>query len=395
MNQYLSDDDYLFGIFKNYDNTVQTKTLFSRYEEYYLYLGLNRSITNPLNLFNYAKIYIRADTKKTDIRRNYQKIMEFYANATSLLIGIFRVLIFVFRIINNFYAENSITRRIFFLKEFENKNNFDIFKKRKQIKEIISLSDSISIDYSISEINSFDSNLKDFSFGKNGYNNNFDQKTYDNKSEKYIEMKNNFKNNSFSFSRDINDSALKNIQNNQMKIKLNSPFKSEKETIKGNSERTLIKNLNLEKNEDKILEDKQNPKIEYYFNVLEIIISSFCKCCMSKNLKMKYNINNISNSILYNKLDIASYIRNMILIDIFNEIILDEGKKDIINFLSRPILSIQKGKEYAFRDFNVNYLENDFNFFYRGVNDLIHKSNKTGREKKLISIINKNLKELE
>ena len=74
MNQYLSDDDYLFGIFKNYDNTVQTKTLFSRYEEYYLYLGLNRSITNPPNIYNYAKIYVRADTKKTDIRRNYHKI---------------------------------------------------------------------------------------------------------------------------------------------------------------------------------------------------------------------------------------------------------------------------------------------------------------------------------
>ena len=92
MNQYLSDDDYLFGIIKNFDNNVKRESLFSRYEEYFLYLGLNRSITNPPNLYNYAKVYVRADTKKTDIRRSYQKLMEFYANTTSLLIGIFRVL---------------------------------------------------------------------------------------------------------------------------------------------------------------------------------------------------------------------------------------------------------------------------------------------------------------
>ena len=114
MNQYLMDDDHLLGVFKDYSENIIKKTLFSRYEEYYLYLGLNRSITNPPNSYDYAKIYIRADTKKTDIRRNYQKLMEFYANATSLLIGIFRVLVIVFNFIDGFYAENSITKKYFF-----------------------------------------------------------------------------------------------------------------------------------------------------------------------------------------------------------------------------------------------------------------------------------------
>ena len=40
------------------------KTLFSRYEEYSLYLGLERESTRPLNYINYAKIYVRADIKK-------------------------------------------------------------------------------------------------------------------------------------------------------------------------------------------------------------------------------------------------------------------------------------------------------------------------------------------
>ena len=42
--------------------------------------------------------------------------MEFYANATSLLIGIFRVLVIIFNFIDGFYAENSITKKIFFFK---------------------------------------------------------------------------------------------------------------------------------------------------------------------------------------------------------------------------------------------------------------------------------------
>ena len=43
------------------------KTLFSRYDEYSLYIGLDREKNKPLNKEYYAKLYMRADTKKTDI----------------------------------------------------------------------------------------------------------------------------------------------------------------------------------------------------------------------------------------------------------------------------------------------------------------------------------------
>ena len=95
MNQYLYDDDYLFWVFSD-ESPTGLKTLFSRYEEYSLYLGSNRGITNPPNRANYAKIYMRADTKKTDIKRRYQKIMEFYADASSLLIGIYEILLIIY-----------------------------------------------------------------------------------------------------------------------------------------------------------------------------------------------------------------------------------------------------------------------------------------------------------
>ena len=120
MYQYLlDDDDVLFGLFRKKDYSF-VRTLYSRYEEYSLYLGLNRSKTRPPDYKNYAKVYMRADTKKTDIKRTYQNIMEFYADVSSLLLGILRVLFIIFGFINNFYAN------ILFLKEYSFLKNFKI-----------------------------------------------------------------------------------------------------------------------------------------------------------------------------------------------------------------------------------------------------------------------------
>ena len=383
MNQYIMDDDHMLGVFKDYKQNIIKKTLFSRYEEYFLYLGLNKSLTNPPNIQNYAKIYIRADTKKTDIRRNYQKLMEFYANATSLLIGIFRVLVIVFNFIDGFYAENLLTKKIFFLKDFEDNNHFDIFKKSKQIKELISLTD-LSEDET-SELNSFETNLKDFRIFNNQFNN-LDSKTYNNKNQKYVEMKNRIKINSFSFLRDKNDSEMKGIKSIISRNSSDLPSKNEKDEVKNNNVQSkIIKNENFE--------DTKNQHLEYTFNVFEIIISSFCKCFISKKLAIKKKIKDKSNEIIYTKLDINTYIKNMIFIDIINETILTKNKRDIINLMARPILSTNKEEKYELSKFYEFYTENDFNKFYEKISELMQKTDKKEKEKNLINLVNKNLKE--
>ena len=87
----------------------------------------------------------------------------------------------------------------------------------------------------------------------------------------------------------------------------------------------------------------------------------------------------------------------MILIDIINQTILDDKTKDIINFLSRPILSLEnhnldnsEGKDI----FYEGYKERDFEKFYEGFLEFIKKPNKENKEKKLISLSKKQLKEL-
>ena len=92
MNQYLYDDDSMLAVFEEEGEPNQIETLFSRYEEYALYMGKEFNENNT----EYAKVFLRADTKRTIIKRTYQKVTEFYANASSLLIALYEILIIIF-----------------------------------------------------------------------------------------------------------------------------------------------------------------------------------------------------------------------------------------------------------------------------------------------------------
>ena len=101
MNQYLYDDNYLIWNFGD-DAVPSVRTLFSRYEEYALHQGMDRYIKKPPDYLNYARIYIRADTRRTEVKRKYQKLMEFYADISSIMISIYRILII------RLYSSNGI-----------------------------------------------------------------------------------------------------------------------------------------------------------------------------------------------------------------------------------------------------------------------------------------------
>ena len=45
--------------------------------------------------------------------------MEFYADASSLLIALYEILIIIFNYINNFWAEQTLSKQIFFFKDLE------------------------------------------------------------------------------------------------------------------------------------------------------------------------------------------------------------------------------------------------------------------------------------
>ena len=342
MNQYLYDDDELITVFDDEQKPKQTKTLFSRYEEYSLYLGLDRENNKPLiSIEDYAKMYLRADTKKTEIKRTYQKLTEFYADASSLLIALYDFISVTLSIISNFYAEQAVIRKLFLFKEMDNKY-FHFSKKSEKIQELVSLTNEV-INIDLPE--STRRRLM--------------------RSKSFLYTRNNYKN-----SRNFSIISMKNTE---------TIDKEDQE----NKIRDEIKN--------NLLKQKT---IKFSFNILEVIISLLFPYCLRGNLKLKIDVSEKANNLLNQKLNVILYVRNMILLDILNHTIIDDKKRDILNFLSRPIIASNKNKYEKQDKFYENLFENDFDKFYNCVYELSRKANKNDNEKRLINLSKQHLKEL-
>ena len=342
MNQYLYDDDELITVFDDEQKPKQTKTLFSRYEEYSLYLGLDRENNKPLiSVEDYAKMYLRADTKKTEIKRTYQKLTEFYADASSLLIALYDFISVTLSIISNFYAEQAVIRKLFLFKEMDNKY-FHFSKKSEKIHELVSLTNEV-INIDLPE-----STRKRLM-----------------RSKSFLYTRNNYKN-----SRNFSIISMKNME---------TIDKEDQE----NKIRDEIKN--------NLLKQKT---IKFSFNIFEVIISLLFPYCLRGNLKLKIDVSEKANNLLNQKLNVILYVRNMILLDILNHTIIDDKKRDILNFLSRPIIASNKNKYEKQDKFYENLFENDFDKFYNCVYELSRKANKNDNEKRLINLSKQHLKEL-
>ena len=415
MNQYLFDDDFMFAVFSGDEKPKQIETLFSRYEEYALYMGLDY---NPNNL-EYAKVFIRADTKKTIIKRTYQKLTEFYADASSLLIALYEILIIIFSYINNFYAEQSITKRLFFYKELGLKN-FNFQKRYKQIFELVSLTgetntknmETIQFDL---DIKNFTTNPKKNNTPKNirknklileksrgsTLNYEFKENTNSEKNENPNKKRNKVLSIDEIDKGENNDKISQNMNSmiklNNLRKKINKKnlilidLEEEKSAESKRKENTKIKKI---EDNTKIKENLNKEKeIDYSFNVFEIFCVTFCSKCLKGKLKLKNESNNKANELLYYKLDIHLYLRNMFLFDIINQTIIDGKKKDIINFLSRPLISIHKKEKEEDEIFYKDYEESEFDKVYEGIVELVQKSEKEKKEEKLIRLANQNFKE--
>jgi hypothetical protein len=137
---------------------------------------------------------------------------------------------------------------------------------------------------------------------------------------------------------------------------------------------------------------KKKLKVENDFNIFEIIITQIFKCCMTKSMRLKNDANEAANELLFKKMDINAYVRNMILFDVINRTMFDGNTKPIFNFLSRPVINVNKKTKGEFDDFYKNYRERDFNKYYDRIQEMVHKPKKEEREEKLVSISNEQLK---
>jgi hypothetical protein len=423
MNQYLYDDNYLIWVFGDDDDARYIKTLFSRYEEYSLYQGTTRA-KGSSDYTNYAKVYIRADTKRTDVKRKYQKVMEFYADASSLLIALYDVLIIIFNYINQFWAEQNLSKIIFFFKDLE-ESGLNVKKRGAQIQELLDITGAAASPSKTSQKNS----SKELLIYRNDNSKNLkkkDSKDIDSLQEevqiynakkgknpdkrekenektkptgKKSKAKNKGRNNENDYYDDYSDNyekASSNYKGRESKSSFNIKYNMNMKNSNKYKYNSKYDDYNESRTEysNEGEEDFRPEKVEYDFNICEVLGSTVCRCCQSKELKVKYNLNQKANSILFSKLDIVLYVRNMILLDIMNKTFLGTGIKDVINFLSRPIISLKGKEKNELQIFYNKYKPSDFDKFYNEIGELAQKSDKRNEEKLLISLTNQHLKNL-
>ena len=326
---------------------------FSRVEDYFLYKGLNRTLKESYESENYAKLYIRVDNKKIVIKRKYQDFMEFYADNSSLLITILDILCIIFSFYDQLRANHSISKKLFFYEGIEH-NQFEELKKIRD-----TLNSTKEKDMRI--YNSKKENVK------MGYEN-----------------------------RDIQNSQAhskrKILNNNYIQEETESDFTS----------------VNDEKKEKKLIKYTS-------YSMYEMIIETLPSFCKKKKFKYKESLIRQSHSILDSKLDIFLYIRNMLLFDSINQLYLEN--KSIINFLSRPIIYLNKDEEkenkkekereeeeikeikedkkeeeIVEKEFYKYSYKLDSEDLFKRIQKLAKKPDKTDIEKKIIYFLKKKLK---
>ena len=423
MNQYFTTDDNLMYIYG--DLTPEIMPLYSRYEEYSLYQGLNRKTNRFPNFDYFSKVYLRADLKKTIIKRKYQRLMEFYSSCHCLLNAIYKLLGILLNYINNFYGFHALSKFIFFFKELDDENNFNINKKSNMIKEVLSIinskgnildnkkskkkdkekQDILSINKreeedledikDIQEVNLYNNNKKKV---QNKNSRNSPTKTMTFLTKETLEKEENTK-------KDNNDDENNNnyYRGKTQKYKLDQKRKKNNIRIRfnfrNNNENNLYSSEKMGTNNDKDSIGSNNTKkiddnghINNTYNIFELFITQFFGSCLLNNLNIKNNAINKAKKILFKKLDVIKYIRNMILFERINQTNINDNEKILMNFFSRPIISVYtKEEKNEFEQFYENYEDKDFDNYYEQIIELANKSKKEEKDIKLLSISNEHL----
>ena len=425
MNQYLFNDDKIFSVFNEDNSNPERYISFSRFEQY---------LINKDNPNNYAKICLKADNRKTYIKRKYQKFIEFYADISSIFVSVFSLLMIIVNFFNSFLAEFSLSKKIFLFKDVYNKN-IDFKKKVLKIQQLISLTNQYTPNnIEVESEQKIENNTNSKDNNSNNKNNNIDLEIDDleifrikneilsnfYKSESQSNKENTEKDFRFKKNHKINLSKKNNVNNINKNISFNSRCKLNSQEIHKNlilkkdlktydisyslgynnafngKEPNISSDRSSETKREISKSSHKKSKLIYNFNLYEIIKISFFKCCISKDLKLKNNLNLKANKLLYNKLDIVVYIRTMFLLDIIYHIILDSDRKYIANFISRPIISDDKeiNENCFFQKFYKEYAETEFIKSTLGIYKLNRIKNKKNSEQKLIALCNKQLKDI-
>ena len=348
--------------------------------------------------------------------------MEFYASISCLLTAIYKILSLFLNKIDNFYGFHSLSKFIFFFKELEDKNTFNISKKTNMIKEINAITNSSinldtesnykrnkkiknaltkgkekesqkdlvidNVDEDIKEINLYDI-VKKKEENKNSRNNPIKTLTFFTRDTLEEKEENNEKDNNYYKNDNKKDKLFLNKKKINSRLRVNIVSSN---NILYSSEKRVTNNDKADNDSSNSKKSKNAEKINNSINIFELVITQCFKCLMTNNMKIKNNAVNKAKKILFKNLDVITYIRNNILNNRINQILLDDKEKILMNFLSRPIISIESEEKNELEKFYEHYEDRDFDKYYEEIVEVANKSKKEEKDRKLLSISNKHIK---
>ena len=350
--QHFSTDNNL--IFNDYKKSVYGG--YSRYEDYSLYFGPERFADKVPNYSTFGTIYIRADKSERIISRQYQKLTEFVATCSSLISQILIWMYVCLTTINHFYANQSLIKKIFQLKDDKEKlnrflnNEKEIEKEFEKKNSIIELKNQNSLKKSKFElINLKNDSILSPNFSSVKLNNN-------NNDLVYVQSKFN-KNNNLKFRNSISSEISI--------INLRKTFKNEKITIKN-----------------------------FSLNIFEIFLYKIFPCFHNiycKKIKFNYLMYKKARKRLNFQMDVLTYLKNSQLIELLNYIILEPYQSILIKFISKPSVSLVNKIDIFEKIMNKNNFEisnKEFENFEKGFRFLCEKKEKNNLEKRLLNLVN-------
>ena len=351
--EFVSDKNYLINNFH-----INYFAAFSMFSSFSLYKGKDRFLKKPDDYDKLAKFFLRADTGRNVIIRKYMKFTEFLANVSSLIAGIYYILFAFMGRVNKFYSKEKIMTKLF---NFKDDKNTIFIKKLKQ-----NLPDDNNINNMSKLFPQTPQQLKSSSNNNNLKINKLSLKlnNYTNKesftTEELINNNNNF----------LISNYLSNIpfrDNNKKNMIFQSSFSS----------------VNIQE------------KIHFKLNFCEIMILLFCPFLSFKKLNYKNSLYKKGEKKLYLSTDILSYIKKMQIFDILLYILLEPSQIEMVNFLSKPIISnkmenniISNSIKINFNDVDHNNTEKEVNDFCKGYKKVKSSIKKTAIDQKLLNIVN-------
>ena len=350
--QHFSTDNNL--IFNDYKKSVYGG--YSRYEDYSLYFGPERFADKVPNYSTFGTIYIRADKSERIISRQYQKLTEFVATCSSLISQILIWMYVCLTTINHFYANQSLIKKIFQLKDDKEKlnrflnNEKEIEKEFEKKNSIIELKNQNSLKKSKFEfLNLKNDSILSPNFSSVKLNNN-------NNDLVYVQSKFN-KNNNLKFRNSISSEISI--------INLRKTFKNEKITIKN-----------------------------FSLNIFEIFLYKIFPCFHNiycKKIKFNYLMYKKAKKRLNFQMDVLTYLKNSQLIELLSYIILEPYQAILIKFISKPSVSLVNKIDIFEKIMNKNNFEisnKEFENFEKGFKFLCEKKEKNNLEKRLLNLVN-------